>query len=96
MNLDGPRTVRSVGQELGDGVHVLAALHDRRDQVRGNSNVRRGPRRRDPLAAGASGYMLKRTPRAELLAAIRDEREISQDTEKGLTDFLDGFTRAFA
>src|SRR5262245_23472000 len=32
----------------------------------------------------------------ELLSAIRDEHEISQTTEKGLADFLDGFARTFA
>jgi F-type H+-transporting ATPase subunit alpha len=32
----------------------------------------------------------------ELLAAIRDEHELSQATEKSLTDFLDGFARTFA
>jgi len=31
-----------------------------------------------------------------LLAAIRDEREISPAVEKGLGDFLDGFVKTFA
>ena len=31
----------------------------------------------------------------ELLGAIRDEREISEATEKGLTEFLEGFARTF-
>ena len=37
-----------------------------------------------------------RGSRPELLDAIRDEREVSADTEKGLTEFLDGFARTFA
>ena len=32
----------------------------------------------------------------ELLAAIRDQRELGEATEKSLTDFLDGFARTFA
>ncbi|HEV8679573.1 MAG TPA: F0F1 ATP synthase subunit alpha [Stellaceae bacterium] len=37
-----------------------------------------------------------RAKRPELLDAIRDEREISDPTEKGLTEFFDGFARTFA
>jgi F-type H+/Na+-transporting ATPase subunit alpha len=37
-----------------------------------------------------------RAKRPELLDAIRDEREISDPTEKGLVDFFDGFARTFA
>ena len=32
----------------------------------------------------------------EILAAIRDKREIAADTEKALADFLDGFAKTFA
>src|SRR5579884_3975578 len=37
-----------------------------------------------------------RAKRPEILAAIRDEREISGATETALTEFLEGFARAFA
>jgi F-type H+-transporting ATPase subunit alpha len=37
-----------------------------------------------------------RAKRPELLDAIRDEREISDPTEKGLVEFFDGFARTFA
>ncbi len=37
-----------------------------------------------------------RARRPELLDAIRSEREISEATEKGLTEFLDGFAKTFA
>jgi len=37
-----------------------------------------------------------RSAHPELLAAIRNEREISDPTEKGLTQFLDGFVKTFA
>jgi F-type H+-transporting ATPase subunit alpha len=37
-----------------------------------------------------------RAKRPELLDAIRDEREISDPTEKGLAEFCDGFARTFA
>jgi F-type H+-transporting ATPase subunit alpha len=37
-----------------------------------------------------------RAKRPELLDAIRDEREISEPTEKGLAEFFDGFARTFA
>jgi F-type H+-transporting ATPase subunit alpha len=32
----------------------------------------------------------------ELLEAIRTDREITETTEKGLTEFLDGFAKTFA
>jgi hypothetical protein len=34
MNRDSPRTVWSLGEKLGDGVHVSASFHDRRNQIR--------------------------------------------------------------
>ncbi len=37
-----------------------------------------------------------RAKQPELLDAIRDESEISDATEKGLAEFLDGFARTFA
>jgi F-type H+/Na+-transporting ATPase subunit alpha len=37
-----------------------------------------------------------RAKRPELLEAIRDEREISDPTEKGLVEFFEGFARTFA
>jgi hypothetical protein len=37
-----------------------------------------------------------RAKQPDLLDAIRDEREISDTTEKGLTEFVDGFARTFA
>src|SRR2546430_1952062 len=37
-----------------------------------------------------------RAKEPQLLAAIRDEREISDDNEKALAGFLDGFARTFA
>jgi F-type H+-transporting ATPase subunit alpha len=37
-----------------------------------------------------------RSTRPELLASIREQREITGDTEKALTEFLDGFARTFA
>src|SRR5499427_6327413 len=37
-----------------------------------------------------------RATKPELLEAIRSEREISEATEKGLTQFCDGFARTFA
>jgi F-type H+-transporting ATPase subunit alpha len=37
-----------------------------------------------------------RAKQPDLLDAIRDEREISDMTEKGLTEFVDGFARTFA
>jgi F-type H+/Na+-transporting ATPase subunit alpha len=37
-----------------------------------------------------------RAKQPEMLEAIRDEREISDTTEKGLTEFFDGFARTFA
>jgi F-type H+-transporting ATPase subunit alpha len=37
-----------------------------------------------------------RAQRPELLAAIRDEREISESSEKALGEFFDGFVRTFA
>ena len=37
-----------------------------------------------------------RAKHPELLAAIRDQREVSEATEKGLTSFLDEFARNFA
>src|SRR5438270_9171183 len=37
-----------------------------------------------------------RARRPELLEAIRNEREISDTTDKGLAEFLDGFARTFA
>jgi F-type H+/Na+-transporting ATPase subunit alpha len=37
-----------------------------------------------------------RAKHPELLAAIRDQREVSDTTEKGLTQFLDDFARTFA
>src|SRR5712672_2321682 len=36
-----------------------------------------------------------RAKRPELLDAIRDEREISPDADKGLAEFLEGFARTF-
>jgi F-type H+-transporting ATPase subunit alpha len=37
-----------------------------------------------------------RAKHPEMLEAIRDEREISDTTEKGLAEFFDGFARTFA
>ena len=37
-----------------------------------------------------------RTAQPQLLAAIRTERELSEPTEKGLAEFLDGFVKTFA
>src|SRR6202158_3460621 len=37
-----------------------------------------------------------RAKHPELIEAIRSEREISEPTEKGLTEFFDGFARTFA
>jgi hypothetical protein len=37
-----------------------------------------------------------RASQGGLLSSIRDQREITGDTEKGLSDFLEGFARTFA
>jgi F-type H+-transporting ATPase subunit alpha len=37
-----------------------------------------------------------RATKPELLASIRDQREITGDTDKALADFLEGFAKTFA
>jgi len=59
--ISGIECVRRLKPLLPDTQFVMLTIYEDADHIY------------NALAAGASGYLLKRTPRAELFAALKDE-----------------------